>query len=209
MTRRLTLLTGIAGLLGALSMWAGDQLFAGGAGYPPWSNGHGSTSQLLLGVLLAVPGGVGLVLGVGHLKARLAPAPGWARVSVTLSFLTLFVLAVVTHGVWGAFYMEVDENASVSDSNIFVFLLSPLEDLGKLIGVPAALGLLALNLFQRTTWPAWMIAFNPGVLYVLIGLADDLIPGPVGLVLLHSTFNLSWVIFFLASLLAPSEELAQ
>lgn len=207
--RRLALAAGIAGFAGALCLFVGDQQFALAAA-PPWGPGLKRLDPIVLGTLLAVPGGVGLVLGLDHLKARLCPAPRWARVTVMLLLLTLFIHAAAAQAVMGAAHLTEDGGwPDASNNNVYLFLLMPLRDLGGVVSILAALGLLTLTLLGRTAWPRWMALANPVLLYFMFDkVSFRLAVGngplePVGDVISVGLFSFTWMIVFAVSVLAP------
>lgn len=211
--RAAVLWTGVAGLLGAGLMFAGDQLFYGhwGSGAEPWAAAldtirRHSPARLMLGGVLCVPAGVGYLLGLFHVHARLAPAPALARNTVTALLGTLFVLATATHAVWGGYALMVQRETVDQALGGAVAWLRMYLDLfgavGQWIGVPASLGLLGLTLWGRTTWPRWAAILNPGLLYFGLATATWL-PGPFGAAIVGGGFNLAFTLFFLMSVLTP------
>lgn len=209
--RQLTFGFGLFGFIGALLMYVGDLLFFG-----QWGDGAAAARYLqviatrdvewlTLGGLLAVPAGVGLLVGLSHILKHLAPAPVLLNRLTAILLGLLFVLTAATHAVWGAYALIVRGAAtdpSLEGAQAVVRdYLDQFFGLGQWLAIPACLLLLGLTLWGRTGWPRWMAAFNPAVLYLVLGSATWL-PAPIGAPIAGGGFNLAFTLFFLASLLA-------
>lgn len=209
--RSLTFGFGLFGFLGAFLMYVGDLMFFGA-----WGDGAAAgryleviasrdPQWLVLGGLLAVPAGMGYLVGLSHLLKRMAPAPAMlARLAAMLLGL-LFVLTIATHAVWGGYALVVHgaaaDPALEGAQAILRGYLDELFQIGQWLAIPACLLVLGLTLWGRTGWPRWMALFNPAVLYIVLGSASWL-PAPLGQPIAGGGFNLAFALFFLASLLS-------
>lgn len=208
--RAAVLWTGVAAVLGAGAMYLGDQLMFGfaGPGSAPWDAAvaamvRHAPGRLTLGGGLAVPAGIGYLLGLVHLAGRLEPAPRWADAAVRGLLFAAFVTAVCIHAAWGAYALTV--KAAVGDLGApAVLVLRDYLDAFRPIAVATSmagcLGLAALTLLGRTRWPRGFVIANPAVLYTALGAATFL-PAPIGAAVVNGGFNLAFCLFFLASLL--------
>lgn len=198
----------VAGLAGALLMFAGDMLF-----YGQWGSGAGAISEsfalaaaaspdrLALGGLVAPVAGAGLLCGVFHVLNRLGSSPAIVRWIVVICLLLVVMIAVATHAVWGAFALAATTHEPLAVMRVYQYL-----QMHFLVGAaPAAVAtilLLVAVACGRSGWPRWMIVFNPGVLYLIMS-SGTWSPAPVGAALVGGAFNLSLAFFFAASLVAP------
>jgi len=201
----------LAGLLGALTMFTGDMLFYGGWGSGadllanlPSQVAARSPNQLMAGGLLAIPAGLGFLGGAVHVYGRVSP--GW-RIAVTAPLLALFVAAIATHAIWGAFAIALATGSHALSAVVGRYL-----DLcflvATVLAVPAALSLLIACVLGRTTWPRWMSLANPTLLYLVLQGARWL-PAPLGAPLLGGAFNLAFALFFTLSLATSQERPAK
>lgn len=190
----------MAGLAGALVMFAGDMLF-----YGQWASGAAAYSDsmgvvdtrpvwnLMLGGLLGPLAGVGYLCGLLHIAERVQPAGRAMQVLVGFGLLAVFSIAIGTHSVWGALAVAGAARSDVGAYLELFFLV------GQIIAVPVALLLFGITVLGRTAWPRGAAAANPGLLYLLLATATWL-PAPIGAAIVGGAFNLAFAAFFAVSL---------
>ncbi len=198
----------VAGLVGALLMFLGDMLF-----YGQWGSGRDALTRsfelasgmpaerLMLGGLVAMPAGAAYLLGLFHIHHRLKHQHWRAGLGILTGMAAILVTALATHVAWGAFALAA-RSGSDEAARLIGHYLSFHFRIAQVIAVPTTIGFTLLVLFGRTSWPKWSVAFNPGLLYVLLA-TGSWIPGPFGAALVGGAFNLAFATFFLMSALAP------
>ena len=203
-------LAAVAGLLGSCAMFLGDMLFYGqwGAGAEALSGSYAIVEaadprRLMIGGLLSLAGGLGYVLGVLHIWARLGPAPSWLRIGAVGAVLLIAVVATATHAVWGAFALTITTQSTEAVGTVNRYLNLHFA-IGGVVGAVASLLLPGAIMSRRSTWPVWFAAINPGALYLVLSTATWM-PAPLGAPLVGGAFNLAFAVFFLASLLLSRE----
>ena len=203
--------TALAGVLGALTMFAGDMLFYGqwGSGADVAANTYSivagtSPERLMLGGLLSMPAGLGYLGGALHVFQRLARA-GWVlRTATTGAVLSVLIVAVATHAVWGAFALTVASGSRAANALVSHYLDQHFL-IGQIIAVPASLLLFGITVSGRTSWPRWVAVFNPGLVYLALATANWF-PAPFGAAIVGGAFNLAFAVFFLVSLATARNE---
>lgn len=210
LTRRYSLITAGAGLVGALLMFTGDMLLYGhfGSG-AEFINRYKTVIISASTFRLYVAGAVGPVaaifylIGAYHLYLRLQPARALPRIVTSLAFAALFVIAGAVHAVWAAYALVLravahgQANADV-ETGMRAYL-DLVYRMAEVVGYPAALLLLVLVLIGRTTYPRWSVVLNPGLLMLASPLVVFL-PAPIGAPVVGGLFNLAFVVFFAFSL---------
>ncbi|NEX93175.1 DUF6796 family protein [Caulobacter sp. 17J65-9] len=205
---RAIFVTGLCGLAGALLLFAGDMLFFGRFGGGAQAvlaetTARASATRLILGGAVAPFAGLGYLIGCAHLFWRMAPAPAWARVAVSLGAALLFIAGACIHAAWGAYALAI--RAAAADP-----ALAPLRDaiggytdvlfaIAYTAGYPAAIALFVLVAAGRTSWPRWTALFNPVLVMPLLETAVW-VPAPLGAVLVGGGFNLAMSVFFAVSI---------
>lgn len=199
-------LCGLAGLLGALSMFLGDMLF-----YGQWGDGQTGMQHLDIvrqtdpqrlawGGLTSVTGGIGYALGAVHVFGRLSARYSWTRVLVSGGFLILAIFAATTHAVWGSFALSIRTDSASAE--VVGDYLATYFRYGGYAGIPTSLLLAAAILARRTRWPVWFVLINPGAIYFTLVSATYL-PAPLGAAIIGGAFNLAFALFYGISLLVP------
>jgi len=204
------LATGLAGLLGALLLFAGDMLM-----YGHWGSGmefetrhrqviaNASTLRLFAAGLMGPLSLLGYLAGALHVYWRLLPGRYGLRAMVAIGLAATFILGAAEHVVLGAVAFAGRAGAAVPEAKPVLIALSSylgfIYRAAEVVGYPTMLLLFALVLLKKTTYPRWTALLNPGLLMLVSPLADHL-PAPVGAVIVGGFYNLTFCVFFLVSI---------
>lgn len=205
------LLTGAAGLVGALLLFTGDMFLYGhlGSGAAFASRyktviAEASTLRLYIAGALGPAAAIFYLIGVRHLHLRLKPSRPFLRIVTSFAFVAMFVVAGAVHAVWASYALVLrglahgqagaDLNTDVGGYLDIVYTMA------EVIGYPAALLLFLLVLTRQTTYPRWSAVLNPGLVMLASPLVT-LLPSPIGAVVVGGLFNLAFVVFFVLSLM--------
>jgi hypothetical protein len=202
---------GLVGLAGALLFFAGDMLFYGyfgdGASFHQGmieTVQRDSVQRLVAGGLVGPIAALLCMVGFWHVRANVVTRSPRLGQLMFFAFIALMVVGSATHALWtvkGLAIKYCTGNLSAPCPE----LLAATQDYWKLLyemaEIPGYLGsllLLVLVLLGRTSYPRWTAIANPGVLLVASYLAE-LVPAPLGAVLVGGSTNLSIATFFLVS----------
>ena len=219
--------TGIAGLLGALTLLAGDLLlYAHWGTMPPVTEAVQSLVSARRAILLATPeqlrwssvlGPIAAalyVVGAWHVFARLRRGSlRWAAVAGAL-FAIGAIMSGAYHAMWGQYGATLQFANTHATPPLDLLLhttgnLQLMHRASEIVAVPLMLILLAMVALGRGDFPRWTVISNPILLFgvgtpLLTPLAADL-PVPYGALLLGGLYNAAMVVFFCTSLLTVPE----
>jgi hypothetical protein len=211
---------GIIGLLGALLMFTGDMLLYGlfGSGAEFLNvykkvTAAASLSRLIVAGIIGPVAAFLYLFGLWHVYRNLEQS-GRILAKIILGALTLaIIVGGAYHAFWPAYSLVLKAKAAATAGAIDGLeildnhLREYMEKLYLVAEVPGFFGAALLFyavLFRKTNYPRWMVLLNPGLLMLLEPLAEK-IPAPIGAVIVGGYFNLTFVIFFAASLLVTRE----
>jgi len=206
---RAGLLFGIAGMAGALLLFAGDMLFY----YQPGSSDFvanmaaASPDRIALSGLLALLAAWLYTLGAGQVYLALAPAPAWLRWLVFGSFAAI----MIAYGVIHAAYVAI----AVAARNAAALGLDPASQIELAWRTNQLMRNVTLLLFAvftvsftwavlagRTLYPRWILFFSPAILYFLKGPIVSRLEGAALVVVGGGYLNLLLLVFFTVSTVA-------
>lgn len=207
---------GIAGLAGALLLTVGDQCFYFAAVDGADSIRHfrdiivsAPAGRALFGAELGPFGALLYLIGFWHVYKRMdARHPRLA--AVACFGLSLCVLAGASyHVLWGTKVLTIQatSGASVAARPALALLEAQVHAysanvflIAEIVGYPSAILLAALVVGGRTSYPRWFVLLTPAVPLLILQLAGPHAPSPFGTLLNGSASNLSFALFFAASL---------
>lgn len=208
--RRLLLITGLLGALGALIVGSGEFLmqFSAQGGYEAADYAYFarvSMARLRLGHFLGALAAPLYLAGYAHIFLALRPAPAWLRWSVLLLGVYGFVIGDVWLGsrIYLALLVHAGADASSSLSGLLTQAAAFNEPLIQVVRVAIALASVlfgAAVLSGRSLYPRWIAACNPIVWLALVFLSYRFIPS-IGVYLLPTAMNVAHFIFFALSVL--------
>ncbi len=205
-TRAMILAYGLAGVAGALVLFAGDMLFY----YQPGSD------DFLANMAAAAPGRVvasGLcallaawlyALGSGQVYLALAPAAAWLRALVFGSFAAVMIAYGVIHGAYVAIVVAARNAAAAGQNPAAAVELAwrANEAMRDVTMIPFAVFTVFFTwavLTGRSLYPRWVLVFSPVVLYLLKGPLVSRLSGGWLVVLGGGYLNLLLLVFFAVS----------
>jgi hypothetical protein len=213
--RNLALLSGAAGLAGALLLAIGDQcLYFASVSGVEFVHGlrqivaNAPTARVLLGATLAPFAALLYLIGFWHVYMHLrARSPRLA--AVVWTGLSLCILAgTCYHALWGVKALTIQAigaaavaqpalaalEAQVHGFAANIFLIA------EIAGYPSLALLAILVVSGQTSYPRWFVFLTPAVPIVVLQMVGPYAPAPLGSLLNGSASNLSFGLFFAASL---------
>lgn len=204
--RRLLLLTGLLGAVGALVVGAGEFImqFSPQGGYEAADYGYFarvSMARLTLGHFLGVLAAPLYLAGYVHVFLALRPAPAWLRWSVLLLGIYAFVIGDVWLGSRIYLALLVHAGASLPDGLLAQAAAhnEPLIQVVRVVIALASVLLVAAVATGRSLYPRWMAACSPIVWLLLVFLSYRWVP-VIGVYLLPTAMNIAHLAFFTLSL---------
>ncbi len=200
---------GILGLLGGLTLFAGDMLFYyNGSNTDLLHNMSISTDAKIIGSgVTALVGSWLYLLGLGQVYYAFKSASALARNIVFISFGAILMSYGVIHGTFVAIAtsakLAVQHNL---DLEATVELASKANDALRILIYPIFALLSVVFIYQvwkkNTLYPRWILMFFPLVLFILQGLFDMLFTGKAWVIFMGGYLNLMLFVFFTASTIA-------
>ncbi len=201
--------SGIAGIMGGIILFAGDMLFY----YNPESTdllynmAHASDMRIVLSGVFALLSAWFYLLGLGNVYFAFKPAPKKMRNIVLLSFGAIFV----AYGIIHAEYVAIAATAKISAENNLnlpesTSLAKQINMILRMFVYPLFALLSVVFIVQvwkrKTLYPRWIILFFPLIPFLLKGLIEKLLSGKMLVIIMGGYFNLICILFFLASTIA-------
>lgn len=207
--RRLLLLTGALGALGALLVGSGEFMmqFSPVGGYEAADYGYFAQVpmwRLSAGHFLGALAAPLYLAGYVHVYLAMRPAPAWLRNTVLLLGIYGFVIGAVWLG--SRVYLGLIVQAQAGGLDAAALLAQAAAHNEPLIAVVrVAIGLASLLfvgavLGRRTLYPRWMAVFSPLALLAAVFASYALFPA-IGIYLLPTAMNVAHFTFFVLSLL--------
>ncbi len=200
-------LTGLGGVAGALLFFSGDMLFYGHWG--PGARFHegmvevlrdGSLTRLFVGGLVGPIAACFCLLRCWHVRENLINRSRLGGNIVFFALAATMVIGSAVHALWvprGLAMKYSDALAPVAPE-----LIAALKnywyvayEIAEVPAYVAAIPLLILVLWGKSSYPRWTALANFGVLSLFAPLAER-VPSPLGAVLVGGFTNLSIAIFF-------------
>ncbi len=200
---------GIFGILGGLTLFAGDMLFY----YDPininlWENmGNASDFRIIISGLTALIATWFYLLGLVQIYYALKPTKPVLRNVILICFGAIFTAYGVIHGA----FVAIATSAKLAtqndlDINEAIYLASEANNILRLIIYPI-FGLLSVLFItqvwkRKTLYPRWIILFFPLIPFLIQSLICNNLSGNIWIIVYGGYLNLILVIFFTASTIA-------
>jgi hypothetical protein len=217
--RRDMMAAALAGLFGALVLFAGDMLmyghFGSGRGFEERHRqviAAASTSRLITAGILGAVSLLGYLPGAIHVFWRISPCRYRLQGVMFLGLALTFILAGAEHVALGALALAQKASTDLPAAKPVLIVLR--EYLGaiyrsaEIVGYPTQALLFILVLLRKTSFPRWSALANPG-LFMLLSPLTDYIPAPLGAVIAGGTYNLSFSLFFILALVTLNKMVAE
>ena len=200
---------GLAGVLGGLTLFAGDMLlyWAADSTDLKLNMAHAAAWRILASGLTALLAAWLYLAGTGQVYYAFMPATRWVRLTVTTCFAAILVAYGVVHGNYIAIAataqlavqhgldMAAATNLAVRSNEMLRWVVYPVFGLLSVLFV--------WQVWQRhTRYPRWMLLFFPLLPFLLQGVVSKLLSGQWWVVVMGGYLNLLLVIFFAASTIA-------
>ena len=197
---------GIFGMLGGLTLFAGDMLFY----YDPLNTNflenmsNSSNNRIILSAVSALFATWFYMLGVGQIYYAFKPSSKLMRNIVVISFSAIFITYGVVHGAYIAIatsakialenYLNLEETASLAKQANNVLRL-----FGYPIFAILSYAFVSEVWKKKTLYSRWVILFFPLVPFLFKDLIYSMISGPVDVIIRGGFLNLILVLFYFAS----------
>ena len=197
---------GILGMLGGLTLFAGDMLFY----YDPVNTNllenmsNSSDNRIIISAVTALIATWFYMLGVGQVYYAFKPSSKLMRNIVVISFSAIFITYGVVHGA----YLAIATSAKIALENNLnleetTSLAKQANNVLRLFGYP----IFAIMSYvftsevwkKRTLYSIWIIFFFPLVPFLFKDLIYSMVSGPMDVIIRGGFLNLILVLFFLAS----------
>ncbi len=207
--RRLLLLTGVLGALGALLVGTGEFMmqFSPAGGYEAADYGYFAQVpawRLSFGHFLGALAAPLYLAGYVHVYLAMRPAPMWLRNTVLLLGIYGFVIGDVWLGSRVYLGLIVQAQAGGLDATALLAQAAahnePLIQVVRVVIGLASLLFVGAVLSRRTLYPRWMAAFSPIALLAAVFVSYAIIPA-IGVYLLPTAMNIAHFTFFMLSML--------
>jgi len=207
--RKTALLLGISGILGSLTLLAGDMLFYyNGSQTDLIANMAAVSSQrIILSGLAALFATWLYVLGSGQIYYAFQPARRWLRLSVFLSFAAIMIAYGIVHGAYVAIAVAA-QNASAAGlppdafTELAIAANNALRQITYLPFAVFTLLFIPAVWMRRTHYPRWMLLFSPIIPFALNGVVVGHLDGRWKTIIGGGYLNLILLLFFTASTIA-------
>lgn len=200
---------GIFGVLGGLTLFAGDMLFYFDPINPNMRENMGNASdfRIMSSGVTALLAAWFYMLGAGHVYQAFKPSKTIIRNAILICFGAITIAYGVIHGEYVAIAtsaklatqhnLEINEAVSlaIETNNILRLFVYPI------FGVLSILFI--TQVYKRKTfYPRWIILFFPLIPFLIQGLVCKNLSGSVQIIVCGGYLNLILVIFFTASTIA-------
>ena len=197
---------GIFGMLGGLTLFAGDMLFY----YDPINSNilenmsHSSDNRIIISAVTALIATWFYILGVGQVYYAFKPSSKLMRNIIVISFSAIFITYGVVHGA----YVAIATSAKIALENNLnlektVSLAKEANNVLRLFGYPifAIMSYVFISEVwkKRTLYSRWIILFFPLVPFIFKGWIFSMVSGSMDVIIRGGFLNLILVMFFFAS----------
>lgn len=212
-SRRLLLLSGALGALGALLVGIGEfaMQFSPQGGYEAADYGYFAQVpmwRLSAGHFLGVLAAPLYLAGYVHVYLAMRPAPPWLSGAVLLLGIYGFVIGDVWLGSRVYLGLIVQAQAGGLDAAALLAQAAahnePLIQVVRVVIGLASVLFIAAVLAGRTLYPRWVAAFSPAALLAMVFAGYLLVPA-IGIYLLPTAMNVAHFTFFVLSLLVLAQ----
>ena len=197
---------GVFGMLGGLTLFAGDMLFY----YDPVNTNflenmsNSSDNRIILSAVTALFATWFYMLGVGQIYYAFKPSSKVMRNIVVISFSAIFITYGVVHGA----YVAIATSARIAAENNLnleetASLAKQANNVLRLFGYPIfaimSYAFISEVWKKKTLYSRWIIFFFPLVPFLFKDLINSMVSGPMDVIIRGGFLNLILVLFFLAS----------
>jgi hypothetical protein len=209
-------LAGALGLAGALLLAIGDQCLyfaaTGGADFVHGLRGivaAAPTGRVLFGAGLGPIAALLYLAGFWHVYMRLHPRHPRIAAIIAIGLAFCILAGTAYHVLWGAkaLAMKATLGAPATVQPALAALEAQLHAyaanvylIAEIAGYPSAVLLAIMIAMGRSDYPRWLVLLTPVVPLVILQLVTPYTPAPFGSLVAGSASNLSFALFFAASL---------
>lgn len=200
---------GLFGILGGLTLFAGDMLFYFNPSNINLNENMGNISnfRIIASSVTALLSAWFYVLGVGQVYHAFKPSKPIYRNTIVLCFGAIAIAYGVIHGAYVAIAtsakLAIQNNLDIVES---VSLAREANTILRLLVYPIFAVLSILFIVQvwkkRTLYPRWIILFFPLIPFLIQGLVCRNLSGKIWIIICGGYLNLILVVFFTASTIA-------
>jgi hypothetical protein len=209
-------IAGLLGLAGALLLAVGDQcLYFAAASGADFTHGlraivaAAPTSRVLFGASLAPIAALPYLAGCWHVYMRLRTRHPRIAAIIATGLALCLLAGTAYHALWGAKALTM--KATLGASAIAEPAMAALEAqlhayaaniylIAEITGYPSALLLAIMIAAGRSDYPRWLALLTPAIPLLILQLVAPYTPAPFGSLVAGSASNLSFALFFAASL---------
>jgi hypothetical protein len=202
-------LLGICGIIGGLTLFAGDMLlyYNNDSTNLLQNMAHSSDNRILVSGVFALLATWFYLLGLVQVYWAFKPVSSLVRNTVIVCFAGILTAYGVVHGA----FIAIATSAKLSvqfglDINTVTALASEVNDAIRLFVYPLFALLSVLFIYQvwkkQTLYPRWIILFFPLVPFIFQSLIGSVLTGNTWVVVMGGFLNLILVLFFCASTVA-------
>ena len=209
LTRKIALWLGIAGILGSLTLFAGDMLFYYNGDQTDLLANMASSSpeRIIASGICALIAAWLYTLSSGQIYYAFQPARKWIRLTVFLAFAMIMIAYGVIHGAYVAIAVSAKNAvaAGMAPDSLAALASATNNALRNLVYLP--FGVFTV-LFIPTVWlkstfyPRWMILFSPIIPFLLMDFIVGNLEGKFKTIIGGGYLNLILLVFFVSSTIA-------
>jgi hypothetical protein len=212
-------IAGALGLIGALLLAVGDQClyFAATSGADFMHGLRGivaaaPTGRVLFGASLGPIAALLYLAGFWHVYMRLRPRHPRMAAIIAIGLSLCLLAGTAYHVLWGekALAIKATLGATATAQPVVAALEAQLHAfaanvylIAEIAGYPSAVLLAIMVATGRSDYPRWLALLTPVVPLVILQLVAPYTPAPFGSLVAGSASNLSFAVFFAASLATP------
>ena len=204
-----TKIFGVFGILGGITLFAGDMLFY----YDPINTnlfknmGNASDSRIIYSAVTALLASWFYILGVIHVHQAFKPTKPLIKNAVLICFAAITISYGVVHGAFVAIAtsskLAIENNLNLNQA---ISLASEANNILRLIVYPI-FGLLSILFItqvwkRKTLYPKWIILFFPLIPFLIQDFICNNLSGNIWIIVCGGYLNHILIIFFTASTIA-------
>jgi len=208
-------ITGLAGILAALTGFIAEMLLYGG--FYSGSEFYGasrrimseiSINRLMVGGVLGPIEAIIYIIGFWHVYLALKPGSKLLSQITFAGFSSMMIVGGAFHSafVYTGLIQRAKNTVQSTDLQIMETLLDQSGDYIHLLykitffaGLMGTIALVSAILFRKTLYPKWILFFTPTLLVLAVPPAARLIPAPLGGIIYGGSVSLSFLLFFCVS----------
>ena len=204
-----TKIFGVFGILGGITLFAGDMLFY----YDPINTnlfknmGNASDSRIIYSAVTALLASWFYILGVVHVYQAFKPTKSLIKNTVLICFAAIIISYGVVHGAFVAIAtsskLAIQNNLDLNES---ILLASESNNVLRLLVYPIFGLLSVLFIYQvwkkNTLYPRWIILFFPLIPFLIQDFICKNLSGNIWIIVCGGYLNHILIIFFTASTIA-------